>query len=102
RRVLFRSPHPAEAAAEVGGVDRVETVLGVDVDDAAADVQPVVVLLEFLVLVERFPVPEGPLALGLLALTRGWHGARPRLRSEGRVAHRQSETAGSTLSRVKS
>ena len=58
--------HPAEPAAEVGGVDRVEAALGVDVDDPGADVERVVVLLGLLVLVQRLGVAERPLALGSL------------------------------------
>ena len=58
--------HPAEPAAEVGGVDRVEAALGVDVDDPGADVERVVVLLGLLVLVQRLGVAERPLALGAL------------------------------------
>ena len=60
-------PVPAEAAAQVGGVDRVEAALGVDVDDPLADVEPVVELLVFLVLVERLAVAERPLPLAALA-----------------------------------
>ena len=59
---------PPHASAQVGGVDGVEPALGVDVLDAGADVQPVVVLLGALVRVERFAVAELPLAFAALAL----------------------------------
>ena len=72
---------PAEPAAQVGRVDGVEALLGVDVDDPLTDVQPVVVLLVFLVLVQRLAISEGPLALAFTALpsqSGGWrHLARP-------------------------
>ena len=58
--------HPAEPAAQVGGVDRGEAPLGVDVQDARADVERVVVLLGLLVLVQRLGVAECPLALAAL------------------------------------
>ena len=59
-------PHPAEPAAQVGGVDRGEAALGVDVQDARADVERVVVLLGLLVLVQRLGVAERPLSLAAL------------------------------------
>ena len=55
--------HPAHPAPQVVLVDAVEALLGVDLLDPGADVERVVVLLELLVGVERFPVPECPLAL---------------------------------------
>ena len=64
-------PVPAEPAAQVGRVDRVEALLGVDVDDPLADVEPVVVLLVLLVLVQRLAVAEGPLALAALSSCLG-------------------------------
>ena len=82
-------PHPAEPAAQVGGVDRVEAALGVDVEDPGADVERVVVLLGLLVLVQRLGVAERPLALralgardlgvtsGLGLETKVWHGTGP-------------------------
>jgi hypothetical protein len=54
---------PAEAAAQVAAVDRVEPALSVDVDDPLLDGQRVAVLLGLLVLVERLAVAERPLAL---------------------------------------
>jgi hypothetical protein len=53
---------PAKAPAKIGRVDRVEPALGVHALDAGAHVQPVVVLLDLLVLVERLAVAERPLA----------------------------------------
>ena len=69
---------PAETAAQVGRVDGVEAVLGVSVDDPLADVEPVVVPLVFLVLVERLAVTERPLTFAALASSPGvtgcdWH-----------------------------
>src|SRR5215472_5087575 len=52
---------PAEPAPQVGRVDRAEPQVGVPVDDARADVQPVVVFLEALGRVQRLAVAEGPL-----------------------------------------
>ena len=46
---------------------RVEAAVGVDRLDAGPDVEPVVVLLDLLVGVERRAVPEGPLALAAVA-----------------------------------
>src|SRR6202042_2574249 len=63
RGALGVEPVPAEAPAQVGGVDRVEAALGVDVDDPLPDVEPVVELLVFLVLVQRLSVAERPLTL---------------------------------------
>jgi hypothetical protein len=65
-RCVYR-PHPAEATAEVGRVDRVEATLGIDVLDASANVERVVVLLGLLVLVQRLAVAQGPLTLTALA-----------------------------------
>jgi hypothetical protein len=66
---------PAHPAAQVGRVDGAEAPLGVDVDDPLADIQPVIVLLGFLVLVQWLAVPESPLTLAFVA---GWrHLARP-------------------------
>ena len=78
-------PHPPEAAAQVGRVDRVEAALGVDVQDARPDVQRVVVLLGLLVLVERLGVAERPLALGTLG--PGHLGVARRLGLESQVRH---------------
>ena len=92
---------PAHPAAQVGGVDRVEAALGVDVLDPGADVEPVVVLLGALVRVQRLAVAELPLALAALALGRsGWpvwsvggmaraSGSRPRADGPDRVAGRR-------------
>ena len=60
--------HPAHPAAQILLVDAVEALLGVDVDDAGAHVQRVVVLLELLVGVERLAIAELPLALATRAL----------------------------------
>ena len=65
-RALGVEAHPAEPAAQVGGVDRVEAALGVDVEDPVPDVERVVVLLGLLVLVQRLAVAERPLALAAL------------------------------------
>ncbi len=56
---------PPEAAAQVGGVDRGEASVRVDVLDAGSHVERVVVLLGLLVGVERLAVSERPLALTL-------------------------------------
>ena len=57
---------PAEAAAQVAAVDRGEAAYGVDVLDAGADVERVVVLLGLLVGVQRLAVAQRPLALAAL------------------------------------
>ena len=69
---------PAEAVAQVGGVDRGEAAVGVDVLDAGPDVERVVVLLGLLVGVERLAEAERPLALAALAGAgpRPWSGQR--------------------------
>src|SRR5262249_14908247 len=74
-------PEPAEPPPQVGRVDRVETTLRVDVDDPLTDVEPVVVLLVLLVLVQRLTVTESPLSFAAWALVvavrragRGAHG----------------------------
>ena len=67
---------PAHPAAQVGGIDRVEPALGVDVLDARADVEPVVVALRALVRVQRLAVSELPLALAALGLGRGAVGGK--------------------------
>jgi hypothetical protein len=87
---------PAEPSAQVGGVDGVEAGLGVDADDAVADVESVVVLLVLFVFVERFAITEGPLTLTSRPLT-GWHRARPPLWM-GTRSTPAARTAGSTLS----
>ena len=61
---------PAEPVAQVGGVDRGEAAVGVDVLDPGPDVERVVVLLGLLVGVERLAVAERPLALAALAARR--------------------------------
>ena len=76
RLALRVQAEPAEPAAQVGRVDRVESPLGVDVDDPLADVQPVVVLLVFLVLVERLAVSERPLTFAARATGSALSGAR--------------------------
>ncbi len=65
---------PAEPSAQVSGVDRVEPALGVDIDDPVADVQAIVVLLEFLVLVQGLVVAKRPLpvAAALAAPVLAW------------------------------
>ena len=77
--------HPAHPATEVGGVDRVEAALGVDVEDPVADVEGVVVLLRLLVLVQRLAVAERPLALGAAGARHV--GVTRRLRIEAQVRH---------------
>jgi hypothetical protein len=66
RGALRVEAHPAEAAAQVGRVDRVEAAAGVGVEDAVPHVERVVVLLGLLVLVERLGVAERPLTFGAL------------------------------------
>ena len=66
RGALGVEAHPAEPAAQVGGVDGGEAALGVDVQDARADVERVVVLLGLLVLVQRLGVAERPLSFAAL------------------------------------
>ena len=70
---------PAEPAAQVGRVDRVEAVLGVNVDDPLPHIEAVVVLLVHLVGIERLVVAQCPLALTALAA-----GAAGRGRAAGR------------------
>src|SRR5690606_15775266 len=77
---------PAEPTAQVGGVDRVEAALGVDVLDAGTDVEPVVVLLRALVGVEGLAVAQLPLAFAALAL----HGRGGGQGSSLRIAARPS------------
>ena len=76
RPALRVQAEPAEPAAQVSGIDRVEPLLGVDVDDPLADVQPVVVLLVLFVLVERLAVAERPLAFAAGATGSALSGAR--------------------------
>ena len=68
---------PAEPAAQVAWVDRVEPAVRVDVLDARADVQAVVVLLGPLVGVERLKMAEGPLAFTAMAARSRRHGGPP-------------------------
>src|SRR5699024_11079155 len=79
-------PHPPEPAAQVSGIDRVEPTVLVDVLDAFADVERVVVLLLLFVRVERFAVAECPLALSLALLFLGSWLIRGGL--TGRCCHR--------------
>ena len=76
RLALGVQAEPAEPATQIGRVDRIEAALGVDVDDPLTDVQPVVVLLVFLVLVERLAVAERPLTFAAGATGRSLSGAR--------------------------
>src|SRR5690606_18028622 len=62
---------PTETTAHVTRVDRVEPAVRIDVLDAGAHVERVVVLLGLLVRVEGFAIAEGPLALALLAARAG-------------------------------
>src|SRR5690348_1600760 len=75
RPALCVQPVPAKPAAQVSRVDGVEAVLGVDVDDPLTDVEPVVVALVFLVLVERLAIAERPLAFAAFTLGSScdWH-----------------------------
>ena len=82
---------PAEPAAQVRRVDRVEAVPGVDVDDPLADIEPVVVALAFLVGVEGLAVAKGPLALAALAAGAGRRRAARGSRCRG---HRGSGVLG--------
>ena len=83
-------PHPAEAAAQVGRVDRGEAALGVGVEDPVADVERAVVLLGLLVLVQRLGVAEAPTdphrAWG--AGSRSWRA----LGGEAQVGHRETHS----------
>jgi hypothetical protein len=56
-------PPPAKTPTQVGWIDAGEAAMRIDGLDTAPDVQPIVVLLEPLVGVERFEMAEGPLAL---------------------------------------
>src|SRR5262249_11299484 len=76
---------PAEPAAQVGRVDRVETQMGIPVEDPLTDVQPVVVLLETLGRVQRLTVAQGPLAVATPGF--GWHVAGPFAASGPRRPH---------------
>ncbi len=85
RLALGVEAHPAEPAAEVGGVDRVETALGVGVEDPVPDVERVVVLLGLLVLVQGLacgPATTGP--------RRAWGGGS---RSHGAAGSRSAGQA---------
>ena len=62
-RPLGVEAHPPHPAAQIVLVDAVEALLGVDVDDARAHIERVVVLLELFVGVQRLALAEGPLAL---------------------------------------
>ena len=73
---------PAEPAAQVGRVDRLEAGVGVPGDDPVPDVQAGVVLLESLGRVQRLEMVQGPLTLAalrcgshecVLLLCRSWH-----------------------------
>jgi len=61
---LGAEPPPTHPSAQVVGRDRGEALLGVDLLDALADVERVVLGLELLVVVQRRAVAEGPLAMG--------------------------------------
>ena len=63
RLALGVEPPPAEPPVQVVAADRGEALLAVDVLDAGADVERVVLLLEPLVGVQRLGLAEGPLAL---------------------------------------
>ena len=79
RAALGVEAPPAEPAAQVGRVDTGEAALAVDVLDPGPDVEPVVVLLDALVRVERLEVAQRPLSFAALALRGscgGCHGAR--------------------------
>ncbi|SKU15766.1 Uncharacterised protein [Mycobacteroides abscessus subsp. abscessus] len=72
---------PPEASTQIGLVDAVETLLGVNGFDALAHIERMVVLLDLLVGVERLELAQGPLALTALLLgasgpgLAGCHGA---------------------------
>lgn len=63
RTALGVEAPPAETAVEVSEVDRGESGLGVDVLDAGANVEAIIVGLGALVGVEGLTEAEGPLAL---------------------------------------
>ena len=91
-------PHPAEPAAQVGRVDRVEAALRVDGADPGLDVERVVVLLGLLVGVQGLAVAERPLALAALWAGAGgrWRGGR---RWPGRSSGRGSLAVGRRATR---
>ena len=68
---------PAEAAVQVGAVDRVEAVLGVDGLDTLADVEAVVFLLPGFVGVQRRGAVHFPLPVRLCGGAGGGRLARP-------------------------
>ena len=72
RAALGVQAPPAEPAAQVERVDRVETLVGVAGEDPLADVEPVVVFLELFGRVQRLEMAKRPLALA--AMGPGWHG----------------------------
>ena len=79
RAALGVQAPPAEPAAQVGRVDAGEAPLAVDVLDPGPHVEPVVVLLDPLVRVQRLEMAQRPLSLAALALRGscgGCHGAR--------------------------
>ena len=84
-------PVPAEATAEVTGIDGGESALGVDVLDACPDVERVVVLLRLLVRVERLAISQRPLSFALLAARIG------RLRSRGRSGTARARRPGGNI-----
>ena len=85
---------PAHAPAQVGAVDRVEAAVGVDVLDPGPHVEPVVVLLELLVGVQRREVALGPLALAALGAGRGRAGRRRGRHGRGRSFGRGCTAGG--------
>ena len=58
--------HPPEATAQVCGVDRVKSQVGIATQDAGLHIERVVILLGLLVLVERLTMTQGPLTFALL------------------------------------
>ena len=89
---------PAEAVAQVDGVDGSKPGVGVAGEDALAHVEAVIVALGALVRVERLTMPEGPLAL--TALARGHWLLLQRLRSSGDARHRLPARSPSSGRRV--
>src|SRR5690606_15402929 len=73
RATLGVEAPPAETSPQVRGIDRSKSLFGVNVLDAGANIERIVVPLDALVGVERLAVPERPLPL---ATTACWAGRR--------------------------
>ncbi len=87
--------HPAHPAPQVGLVDAVEALLGVDIEDAGADVEGVILLFEHLVGVQWIAATQRPLTL-IASLRGSWLG----LNLGHGLAPLMEPTAGMRLSPV--